>query len=383
MAFHFRERGDFGDHLAWVQELSENGYMHKIPQSLYHKLVVVVRALLPANVLVWVSPLVKQIFDLKSFEISSIILMTLTYLSVGLILVKQLQKEWKESHSKMLIWFAGLGALVIMLVGPVFIFSLPRMFLGYAAGNRFDSPTYIMAKPFIVLTFFAVVENLFSKWRWTNALWMAGFILCATLAKPNFTISFLPAIAIVLSVFYLRQWKKVNWFYLIIALGFTAAIVLIGQIAINYGDVRGDRVVFAPFDAIIHLTGSIGNLVLFLFMSLLFPLAVVIVYWNTARKDLSMQLGGMNFLVALAYGLFLGEEINMGVANFWNGVQFGSFVLFMACVVFFGKQVIDQRNGGSKITWREWTTGSLLALHFACGLVYYISALLFTGIVKI
>ena len=163
MSFHFRERGDFGDHLVWVRELSENGYMYKVPQTLYHKLVVVVRALLPANVLVWVSPWVKQVYDLKSFEISSIILMTLTYLSVGIILVKQLLKEWKESRSTKLLWWAGLGALVIMLVAPVFIFSLPRMFLGYAAGNRFDSPAYMMAKPFVVLTFFAVVQNLFQE----------------------------------------------------------------------------------------------------------------------------------------------------------------------------------------------------------------------------
>lgn len=383
MAFHFLKHGDYGDHMEWVRQLAQDGYMHRIPHSLYHKLVVVIRALLPANVLVWVSPWIKQVYDIKSFEISELILMTLTYLAVAITLVRRLLNEWKECKSEKLIWWTGLGALVIMLVAPVFIFSLPRMFLGYAAGNRFDSPTYNMAKPFIVLTFFAAVDNLFSKWRWTNAIWMTGFILCATLAKPNFTISYLPAIAIVLTFFYWRQWKKINWFYLIFPLGLTAAIVLIGQIAINYGDARGDRVVFAPFEAIIHLTGNAGNLILFLFMSLLFPLAVVTLNWKAARKDLGMQLAGINFLVALAYGLFLGEEINMGVANFWNGVQFGTFVLFMACVVFFGKRVIHQQKRVGKITWREWTSGSLLAAHFICGLVYYVSALLFTGVVKI
>ena len=154
MSFHFRERGDFPDHMEWVKQLSEYGYMYKVPRTLYQKMVVVVRALLPANVLVWNSVWIKQVYDLKSFEISSIILMTLTYLSVGIILVKQLLKEWKESRSAKLIWWAGLGALVIMLVAPVFIFSLPRMFLGYAAGNRFDSPTYMMAKPFVSAHFF-------------------------------------------------------------------------------------------------------------------------------------------------------------------------------------------------------------------------------------
>lgn len=382
MSFHFLDHGDFGDHMEWVRQLAQDGYMHKIPHSLYHKLVVVVRALLPANVLVWVSPWFKQVYDIKSYEISELVLMTLTYLATALILVRQLLREWKESKSNKLHWWAGLGALAIMLVAPVFIFSLPRMFLGYAAGNRFDSPTYIMAKPFIVLTVFAMTNNLFAKWRWTNALWMAGFILCATLAKPNFTISFLPAVAIVLIVFYLRKWKEVNWFYVIVAFGLTALVVIAGQFAINYGDARGDRVVFAPLEAVTYLTGSAGNLVLFLFMSLLFPIAVVVFYRKTAKNDLAMQLGGVNFLVALGYGLLLGEEINMGVANFWNCVQFATFVLFMTSVAFFGRRVIAQRTGNTKITWREWTAGGLLAAHFVCGLVYYVAALSFSGIVK-
>jgi len=382
MSFHFLDNGDFGDHMEWVRQLAQDGYMHKIPHSLYHKLVVVVRALLPANVLVWVSPWIKQVYDIKSYEISELILMTLTYLATALILVRHLLREWKESPSGKLHWWAGLGALVIMLVAPVYIFSLPRMFLGYAAGNRFDSPTYIMAKPFIVLTVFALTNNLFSRWRWTNALWMAGFILCATLAKPNFTISFLPAVGIVLLVFYLRKWKEINWFYVIFAFGLTSLVVIAGQFAINYGDARGDRVIIAPLEAITYLTGSTGNLVLFLFMSLLFPLAVLILYWKTAKKDLALQLGGVNFLVALGYGVLLGEEINMGVANFWNCVQFATFVLFTTSVVFFGKKVIAQRAENSKLTWREWTTGGLLAAHFICGLVYFVAALTFAGVVK-
>ncbi len=381
MSFHFRERGDFGDHLVWVQQLSENGYMHKIPQTLYHRLVVVVRALLPANLLVWVSPLVKQVYDLKSFEISSIILMTLTYISVVLILVKQLLKEWKECRSKKLVWFSGLGALVIVLVAPVFIFSLPRMYLGYAAGNRFDNPTYIMAKPFVILTFFALVQNLFRKWHWSSALWMTAFVLCATLAKPNFTITVLPALAITLLVFYLKRRKEVNWFYVIFALGLPALIVLIGQFTINFMGDRGDRMVIAPFEAITSLTGSVPNAFLYLLMSILFPLAIVIFYWRSAKDDLAMQLAVVNFIVALGYGFLLGEEINMPSANFWNSVQFGSFVLFMAAVIFFGKKLIERSNNGEKCRWGEWTAGGLLAAHFICGLVYYVASLLNSGII--
>lgn len=382
MSFHFLKHGDFPQHIDWARELSENGYMYKIPHSLFHKLVVVVRALLPANLLVWVSVFAKQVYDLKAFEISTLILMTLTYLAIALILVKHLLREWGEWRSKKLIWWAGLGALVIMLVAPVFIFSLPRMYLGYPTGNRFDSPTYIMAKPFVLLVFINLVENLFKRWSWTKALWMAAFIMCATLAKPNFTITILPAMGIVLIAFYIKKWKKVNWLHVIFAFGLTAVIVLVGQFAINfYGD-RGDRVIIAPFVAILGLVKDIPNLILFLVMGLLFPLAIVILYWRRAKLDLALQLAGVNFLVALTYGLILGEEINMSVANFWNCVQFGTFVLFFATIVFYGRIVIERWTSNQKLSWREWSGGALLAAHFICGVIYFVSAIIYGGIVK-
>jgi hypothetical protein len=382
MTFHFRDRGDFGDHLEWIRQMAQDGYMYKIPHSLYHKLVVAVRALLPANLLVWMSPWIKQVYDLKSFEISSIILITLVYVSVAVILVKRMLTEWEEYKSDKLIWWVGLAALVIMLAAPVFIFTLPYMYKGYATGNRFDSPTFILAKPFMILTFYGVVNNLFKKWRWTNALWMVGFIMCVTLAKPNFTITFLPALALLLLVVYLRKWKEVNWLYIIFPLGLTALIVLVGQFLIAYSGARGDRIIFAPLEAVMIREGSIPNLLFYLVMSFLFPLAAIILYWKTAKKDLSIQLALANMGVALAYVLLLGEEINMAVTNFWNCIQFATFVSFMVSVIFFGKQILIKLRSHERLTWREWTTGSLLAAHFICGMVYYVASITYMGIVK-
>ena len=139
----------------------------------------------------------------------------------------------------------------------------------------------------------------------------------------------------------------------------------------------------APFVAVTYLAGSLPNVFLYLLMSLLFPLAVVIFYWRSAKKDLAMQLAVTNFIVALAYAFVLGEEINMTVANFWNCVQYATFVLFMVSVTFFGKKMIVRFNSGIKLTWRELTGSGLLAVHFICGLVYYGASLVIIGSVKI
>jgi hypothetical protein len=77
---HELKHGDFPPHIAWAKEYSENGYLYKIPHTLFAKLVVIVRALLPANLAVWVSPYAKQVYDLKDFELSTLIVVTLSYL---------------------------------------------------------------------------------------------------------------------------------------------------------------------------------------------------------------------------------------------------------------------------------------------------------------
>ena len=380
ISFHYLKFGDFPQHIGWAKELSENGYMYKIPHTLFHRLVVIVRAMLPANLLVWMSVFAKQVYDLKSFEISTIIVMVLSHLATALILLKYLIKEWEQSQSRKLIWWAGVGAFVLMLVTPVFVFTLPQMFRGYAAGNRFDNPTYIVLKPFVLLMFLSIKGNLVAKWSWKSSLWMTGFVLCATLTKPNFTISIIPAIGISLVLFYLNDWKRINWLYLLFPLGLTAVIVLAGQYAINFIGNRGDRMLIAPFESLLSVVKDIPTIFLYLLVSLLFPFSVFIFYWKEAKQDLSMRLAGVNFLVSLTYGFLLAEKINLGSNNFWNSVQIATFLLFSVCVVYLGKRIIEKKNEKMKMNWNEKVPVFLLVLHFGCGIVYYILSLMTNGV---
>ena len=64
--------------------------------------------------------------------------------------------------------------------------------------------------------------------------------------------------------------------------------------------------IIVPFEAMTHLAGSLPNVLLYLLMSLLFPLVVVIFYWRSAKKDLAMQLAVVNFLVALTFAFVAG-----------------------------------------------------------------------------
>lgn len=372
---HELKHGDFPAHIAWAKEYSENGYLYKIPHTLFAKLVVIVRALLPANIAVWVSPFAKQVFDLKSFELSTLIVMTLTYLSLGLLVLRRLIKNWELEDNRFIV-FAGAAAFAILTVGPIFLFTFPdRMFLGYVTGNRFDSPTYIVAKPFVMLMFFGVVDNFFAKWNWKQAFIIIFAVMCATLAKPSFTITIIPAIGLAV-LLNLKKYKNINWGYFFIPMGLTSAIILISQFIINYSGDRGDRIIIAPFQSILFYVPNLFLVTVFIVLSILFPLLITIINWKRIKQDIAFQLAWINFFVALTYAMIFAEEINLGVNNFWNGPMIGVFVLFFVTVSYWGKDILTKVKHKEKLSTSQIVSSSVLGIHVICGIIYYVATLI-------
>jgi hypothetical protein len=374
--FHQLKHGDFPQHIAWAREFSENGYLYKFPHTLFARFVTIIRALLPANILVWVSVYAKQVYDIKAFEISTLIVMVLSYLAAAFIIVKSLLREWNELKMRNLNWLAGLGAIIILIVAPIFFFTYPdRMFLGYAPGNRYDSPTYVLLKPFALLMFIGITDNLFTKWSWKKSLAMVIFILCASLAKPSFTLTILPALGVTVVLFYGRKLRNLNWLYIIGPIGATSVVVLLLQFVIAYSGDRGDRVLLAPFKTVMLYTPNIALLAFLIIMSILFPLLVTLLYWNKIKDKLNIQLAWINFFIALVFGLIFAEQANFGSNNFWNGVMIGAFFLFFVTVSYFGKILITRKLTRMKLLWKEHLLMTTLCSHLLCGIIYFMAIL--------
>ena len=199
--FHQLKYGDFPIHIAWAKEYAADGYLYKIPHTLFSKFVVIIRALLPANILVRVSVFAKQIYDLKSYEISAWILMVLSYLATAFILFIKISKDWYELKVKNLRYLTGITVIVIMLVGPIYLFTMPnRMYSGYIVPNPYHNPTYVLLRPFALIIFFGIIKNFFVKWDWYQSLIMILMIVCASLAKPSFNITILPSLGLFILV---------------------------------------------------------------------------------------------------------------------------------------------------------------------------------------
>ena len=379
--FHQLKHGDFPGYISYAREFSEVGYLYKVPHTLLERLIVIIRALLPANILVWISPLAKQVYDIKAFEISTLILMVLVYCGMAYLIVRTLLKRWKIAERPVM-WFALVVTLVIMLVGPIFLFTYPqRMFVGYISPNRYDSPTYILFKPFVLLMFWGILENLFEKWDSKKSILMCLAVVCATLAKPNFTLTIIPAVGFLL-LFYLKKLKKVNWLYLIFAAGLPAFIVLLGQFVINYTGDRGDRLVLDPFRSILHYVPNLYVEAAFILLSIMFPLIITIMNWKDTKNRLDFRLAWINFAIAMVIGLVLTEEINATNNNSWNSPMIAVFLLFLVTIIYYAEGMVANYRANRKwLTKRDILPGAVLALHLACGIIYYVATLLNMGII--
>lgn len=376
---HELKRGDFPQHIAWAKDFADAGYLYKIPHTLFSKLVVIIRALLPANILVRISTLAKQVYDLKSYEISAWLLMILSYLATAIILIRRAIKEWAENDFHNKHWYIGLLVLIVLLVGPVFIFTITyHMYTGYIVPNPYHSPTYVLLRPFAVLIFFEIVDNLFSKWKWTRSILTALLIVCASLAKPNFTITIMPALGLLIVLFYFQKIRNINWFYVIGSIGFTSIIVLISQFIINYSGDRGEGILLAPFKSMLNWLPNIPSVLACLFLSLLFPILVAVFYWDDLKSKLSFRLACLNLIVAIVIGYLFVEEINWASNNFWWGAMIGLFILFFETIIVFGKRLITTIEQKQHLTWKNIVLIIAIFMHLACGIIYYVVTLLNT-----
>ena len=367
--------GDFQPHIEWARKLGDSGYLYLRANILFQRLVLVVRDLMPFNFLARISTLIKQIIDIKSYDISAYIVTILAYLATFYFSFQYISQNviLKDDKKKNLI--VSISTFIVMLVGPVFLFSYPeRQYLGYFDGNPFHNPTYILMKPFALGFFLLVINSLYRKTTWKTIILAGLFLFLGTLAKPSFTISFIPAIFIVAVLVNYSKVKELNYKFLLISVMLTSIIVLISQYMIMYTGSRGDRVLISPFEAILTFIPNISLVLLSALLSILFPLTMTILYWSDFKDVLSFKLVLVNFILSLFIVYIFTEQVDMRSLNFWWTPMMAVYLLFLVTVSVFINKLFA--NGSiRKIHWKNGILAGLLILHFICGIIFYINSL--------
>jgi len=375
VTFYQLKVGDFAVHIRWAKKLVEKGYIFQPGHQLFPKLLVVVRALLPFEFFARMSKLWKQIIDLKTYEISTIVLAVIFYILTAILIYKLFSKEWENAAERSKKWLAAGLTVAVMLLGPIFVFTFPQeMYLGYINGNPFHNSTYILMRPLALLLFFYSLNQLYAKPRWLAVFIGAILIFAVTYAKPNFTFTFLPTLGFFV-LLCLRNFRRFNWRYLMGGLAIPGVFSLALQYFLMYTGDQRDKILFAPFKALLLYVPNVFVLFIFILLSILFPLLFTLFYWKRSRREILLQIGWLNFAVALVTAILLTEQINMPSLNFWWGVMVAAFLLFVITTLLAIRyNILLAVSRAERI--KKGVLIFVFGLHLVCGLVYYFSSIL-------
>lgn len=367
--------GDFQPHLKWAQQLGDSSYLSVRAIIFFHRMVLVVRDLLPFNILARLSPLLRQIIDIKSYDISAWIVTVSAYMATFIIVFRYLKQNFAIPKNKKTSTIVAIFSLICMLVAPIFIFTFPdRLYLGYINGNPFHNPTYLLMKPFAVLFFIMSTELLFGKNSWKEVIIAGLMLFLATSAKPSFTISFLPSVVVVI-IWNLKMIKKLNLRFIGVSILLTSFIVLLTQFIIMYTGSRGDQILLSPFKAILEHVPNLALVLISALLSILFPLLTIALNWRKQKDNLAVQLAVVNFVISLFIAYLFTEQTDMWSLNFWWTPMIAVFLLFLVSLPIYFNDLIEKSAQGQRLSLKSGVLSVALLLHLGCGIIFYVYSL--------
>lgn len=341
---------DYPLHLAFARDIRE-GQMALLPHPLFHLTVLTIVPLLPA------------LPYLETYKQAGLIVGVGLYLLTALILYAGYIRPLLPGKPVR----AVVVVILLLVVAPVNIISWREghLYWGYFLPNIHFNPTLTILKP-LALLLFLYMPSIFSAEQrgWGTVLTAAALTVLSSLAKPNFTIAFLPALALVAGW---RLWRRkpVDWRLLMGGFIAPALILLAAQyFALSDPAVSGGGIAFQPLVALTER--AVMNIPLKLLLSILFPLAVYGLHWREAGRDTAFNLAWIIFIIGAFYSYTLVESDRVPDNNFWWSGQIGVTVLFAATMVFWLRRAMHEG-----FTRRTFVICAALALHGLGGVFWY------------
>lgn len=373
--YHQLYVGDFNPHLHYANYFIERG-RSPVQHMVFHRLVIIVKALLPTNLISGLSYRFSEIVETHGWEIAGLATAILIYLATAWVLYFILKNSLKLDHtrfSEIKIWTLIVVCLFVMPIN--FFFLRERLILGYFSANVLHNPTYILSRVFSLALFYLCLVWNEKEINLKTGVLLSVLSLLSTASKPNFMMAFVPSLVI----FFLiknKSIKRLNY-KLLFFVGIPAFIVLSTQFLMRSSSAETSKFVFAPFVAVLTRVPNIPMVFLFLLLSLAFPISVFILNWKTVKQKASTQLLLITLTINFLLFFLFAEVPKTGHLNFIWGMMMAVFLSFVYAIIIWVNQ--------SKLEDRQfWTIRSLLPftfllLHIASGVLYYFSVVLYPG----
>jgi hypothetical protein len=273
------------------------------------------------------------------------------------------------SNADRALWKGAVAILGVSIAAPVSAlwFLDHLMYLGYIGITSYHNPTMILLKPFAILQFIYAYccfyeNNPLKGWQ----VAAGGFIsILATFIKPSLAICILPALGVIV-VLRLIQKKYVNLVGLLFGIGLPTLFILGWQFLLSYYENETGGIRFLPFSV---MSAYSGYLVVKFLLSILFPFAVVAIFFREAIRDIRMGLGWTIFAFGMIFTYCFAESGPRFLdGNFaWSG-EIAMLLLFAISTLFCLENSLKTRL-------QKQTLSLIWILHVFCGVVYYLFCL--------
>ncbi len=361
------EASDYYNHYNFAIELPTKIGNIAIGHVLYHAVVKVFRALLPAATDADV-----QLISILSFMLP---LPALIYL-----LLK------RSAGGTLPDIFIGALALGLTLAAPVTVWTDNRWMIGYINLIVYHNPTLIALRLFVIplslLAMLAVQSRVYrdrnQRFFWLSAA--ASAIMVATLSKPSYTIALLPAVVLYAMWRRLRG-KRGDFVFIVWGLCLPAGIILALQYFFTFasGLPHGGPITFGPLSFMTYYIPA-WRIPIQVALSLVFPISVCLLYFDAARKCQYLKLSWLVLAISCLYLFTLyqdGGDFQSG--NFVWTAYSAMFVLMFASLIFLIQQHKRERksqgletgSAGPRLSSRVSVGLALFALHVLSGIAYW------------
>jgi len=274
-------------------------------------------------------------------------------------------------------WSSALAAIVAGLAMPIVDPTRPRLiYIGQISANVWHNATLLLAMPFSLLAFAAVVAYVRRPGVRPAALASLA-LLASTAAKPNYTLALLPVLAISLVVLVVRGDRPLGC---AVVDGLVAGSPSVALLAYQYlhvfgaTGVRGTHTVIAPFAVwstfTPHIAGSLA-------VSVAGPVAALVAMPPSARRSRQVVLAWSTFLVALLQTSFLAEAAPNGMiltdGNYFWGSHAAIAVLMLVSITEMMAVVVASPDAAFRRP-AVVIAGVVMAAHVATGAFYTLHA---------
>lgn len=319
-----------------------------------------------------VYPLLLVVIYLLAFQKASLDAITVLILAVAQTSTVLIVYWWFGKGRQNGNWLRAIWAVSLTLVAPLMIFFLldRHFYLGYIGLATYHNPTIRLLQPVALLSFVCAVR-VFTPLpnSWKVVLSSALLVIFSALIKPNYLVCILPALGLMVVV--RLVWKKpVDWRLLMVGFLAPGVLILSVQLLLTYYLPGNDpsSILFSPLGVMERYS---AYLLPKFFLSILFPLAVLLFNFRRVLRDDTLMLAWTGFLASLPQMYLLAESGDRFMhGNFLWGAQIMAFILFVASARFLWRALITAEKfpGRAKLV-----ALAIYAAHFLAGIAYYVS----------